>query len=100
MSFQYQEALDLPKVAKDAAAENCLRGLPSYSGLPRDWESQDAKLIDYIVLGEGEATFRDLVRARLDGRGLEDELGLSCHAEEHMVHNLARTLLDTREIER
>jgi hypothetical protein len=26
MSFQYQEALDLAKVAKDAAAENCLQG--------------------------------------------------------------------------
>jgi len=39
------------------------------------------------------------VYARLDGRGLEDELGLSCHGEEHLVHNLARSLLDTREIE-
>jgi anaerobic magnesium-protoporphyrin IX monomethyl ester cyclase len=44
---------------------------------------------DYIVRGEGEVTFRELLRALEEGQGLENIRGLSYRAD-HWVHNPAR----------
>jgi hypothetical protein len=89
MSFQYQEALALPKVAKDTGVETVFRATILLWPTRRSGGgSQDAKLSTTYCGARGEATFQDLVRTRLECRGLEDELGLSCHAEEHMVHLL------------
>jgi anaerobic magnesium-protoporphyrin IX monomethyl ester cyclase len=99
MSFQYQEALELAKIAKEAGAETVFGGYHPTLAYQEIEESPDAKLIDYIVRGEGEATFRELVRARVEGRGLGDVLGLSYHGGEGMVHNPARPLLKVEDIE-
>lgn len=45
--------------------------------------------VDYIVRGEGEVTFRELLRALEGGQGLENICGLSWRGD-HWVHNPAR----------
>jgi radical SAM superfamily enzyme YgiQ (UPF0313 family) len=99
MSFQYHEALELAKIVKDAGAETVFGGYHPTLAYQEIGESQDAHLVDYIVRGEGEATFRELVRARLEGRELQDVLGLSYHEGDRMVHNPTRPLLDVEDIE-
>ncbi len=99
MSFQYQEALELAKIAKESGAETVFGGYHPTLAFQEIAESEDAKLIDYIVRGEGEATFRELVKAKLEGRELRDVLGLSYHEGDRMVHNEARPLLKVEEIE-
>ena len=101
MSFQYQEALALAGIAKAAGAETVFGGYHPTLACEEIGESADSKLIDYIVRGEGEATFRELVAAKLEGRGLKEILGLSYHQDhdgERMVHNPARPLLKAEEI--
>lgn len=98
MSFQYQESLELAKIAKESGAETVFGGYHPTLAYQEIAESSDAKLIDYIVRGEGEATFRELVKAKIAGSDLSDVLGLSYHKEDRMVHNQARLLLDVSEI--
>ena len=98
MSFQYQEALELARIVKEAGAETVFGGYHPTLAYQEIAESPDARLIDYIVRGEGEATFRELVKAKLEARSLKDVLGLSFHDGERMVHNPARPLLDVSEI--
>lgn len=103
MSFQYQEALALASIAKEAGAETVFGGYHPTLAAEEIGKSQEANLIDYIIRGEGEATFRELVQAKLDGRGLQDVLGLSYHREgsgREMVHNPPRPLLKVEEIRR
>ena len=98
MSFQYQESLELAKIAKESGAETVFGGYHPTLAYQEIAESPDAKLIDYIVRGEGEATFRELVQAKLAGGDLGDVLGLSYHEGDKMIHNQARPLLDVSEI--
>jgi radical SAM superfamily enzyme YgiQ (UPF0313 family) len=98
MSFQYQEALALAGIAKHAGAQTVFGGYHPTLAAEEIGESPDAALIDYIVRGEGEATFRELVLSRLAGKSPKGILGLSYHEEEKMVHNPARPLLDVEEI--
>ena len=102
MSFQYQEALALAEIAKQAGAETVFGGYHPTLAAEEIGESPDAALIDYIVRGEGEATFRELVEARLAGKSPRGILGLSYHEGEGigkgMVHNPPRPLLKVEEI--
>lgn len=98
MSFQYHEALELAKIAKESGAETVFGGYHPTLAYQEIAESEDAKFIDYIVRGEGEATFHELVKAKLEEKGLKDVMGLSYHEGEHMVHNPARPLLKVEEI--
>jgi len=98
MSFQYQEALALAGIAKAAGADTVFGGYHPTLACEEIGESADAKLIDYIVRGEGEATFRELIKAKLEGRSQKEVLGLSHHDGERMVHNPPRPLLKTEEI--
>ena len=99
MSFQYQEALALARIAKEAGAETVFGGYHPTLAAEEIGESPDAALIDYIVRGEGEATFRELVLALLEGKSPKGILGLSYHEGERMVHNPARPLLNVEDIE-
>ncbi len=98
MSFQYQESLELAKIAKESGAETVFGGYHPTLAYQEIAESPDSKIIDYIVRGEGEATFRELVQAKLAGSDLGDVLGLSYHDGDKIVHNPARPLLDVSEI--
>lgn len=103
MSFQYQEALALASIAKEAGAETVFGGYHPTLAAEEIGKSPEANLIDYIVRGEGEATFRELMQAKLDGKGLQDVQGLSYHREgpgQEMVHNPPRPLLKVEEIRR
>jgi anaerobic magnesium-protoporphyrin IX monomethyl ester cyclase len=99
MSFQYQEALELARIAKESGAETIFGGYHPTLAFQDIAESEDAKLIDYIVRGEGEATFRELIQAKLESRSPTDVLGLSYHEGDAMVHNDARPLLKVEEID-
>src|SRR5512141_3141881 len=99
MSFQYQEALALAGIAKEAGAETVFGGYHPTLAAEEIGESPDAALIDYIVRGEGEATFRELVETRIGGGSPKEILGLSYHEGERMVHNPGRPLLNMEEIE-
>ena len=46
--------------------------------------------VDYIVRGEGEVTFRELLRALERGRGFDEIRGLSHREGGHWLHNPAR----------
>ncbi len=103
MSFQYQEALALASIAKEAGAETVFGGYHPTLAAEEIGRSPDAKFIDYIVRGEGEATFRELIQAKLEGKGLQDVLGLSYHlggSGPEMVHNPPRPLLKVEGIRR
>ncbi|MCX6673943.1 MAG: radical SAM protein [Methanothrix sp.] len=102
MSFQYQEALALAKIAKLSGAETVFGGYHPTLAAEEIGKSGDAALIDFIVRGEGEATFRELVQAKLAGKSPRGILGLSYHEGEGigkgMVHNPPRPLLKVEEI--
>src|SRR5512136_899936 len=103
MSFQYHEAMELAKIAKESGSQTVFGGYHPTLAYQEIASSDDAAFIDYIVRGEGEATFRELIRALVEGYELKDILGLSFHIgrkdEEKMIHNPARPLLDVSEIE-
>jgi anaerobic magnesium-protoporphyrin IX monomethyl ester cyclase len=99
MSFQYQEALELARIAKESGAETIFGGYHPTLAFQEIAQSEDAKLIDYIIRGEGEATFRELIQAKIQGKKPKDVLGLSYHQGEAMTHNPARPLLKVEEIE-
>lgn len=100
MSFQYQEALILAKMAKEAGAKTVFGGYHPTLAAEEIGASPDASLIDFIVRGEGEETFRELVAALSEGRSPRGILGLSYHDGENnkMVHSPPRPLLDVVEI--
>lgn len=99
MSFQYQEALRLARIAKESGAKTVFGGYHPTLACEEIGQSEDAKLIDYIVRGEGEASFRELVEALLAGVEPKGVLGISYHVGETMVHNRPRQLLRVEEIE-
>lgn len=98
MSFQYQEALELARIAKAAGAETVFGGYHPTLAYEEIGVS-DAALIDYIVRGEGEATFRELVTSIMKGQSPKEVLGLSFHDGNRLVHNPSRPLLEVSEIE-
>jgi anaerobic magnesium-protoporphyrin IX monomethyl ester cyclase len=53
-------------------------------------EAYQEMLVDYIVRGEGEVTFRELLRAFENGAGFENICGLSRRDGDGWVHNPAR----------
>jgi anaerobic magnesium-protoporphyrin IX monomethyl ester cyclase len=99
MSFQYQEALVLARIAKESGAETVFGGYHPTLAFQDIAESEDAKHIDYIVRSEGEATFRELIQSKIQDKEPKDVLGLSYHEGDAMVHNDARPLLKVEEID-
>ena len=100
MSFQYQEALALARIAKDSGAQTVFGGYHPTLAAEEIGQSDDSQLIDYIVRGEGEATFRELTESMLAGREFKGISGLSYHDQgsSRMIHNPARPLLDVSDI--
>jgi radical SAM superfamily enzyme YgiQ (UPF0313 family) len=54
---------------------------------PEAYTDLPAGPVDFIVRGEGELTFRELVRAIEDGRRVDDIPGLSFRHDGHFTHN-------------
>jgi len=71
MSFQYQEALALAKIAKLSGAETVFGGYHPTLAAEEIGESTDAALIDYIVRGEGEEIVIEVAKSVASGKWLE-----------------------------
>jgi anaerobic magnesium-protoporphyrin IX monomethyl ester cyclase len=99
MSFQYHAMLPLAKMAKGSGAATVFGGYHPTLSYDEIGDSQEGRLADYIVRGEGEATFRELIQAIDDGRDLGEVKGLSYWKGDEMVHNPPRPVLDVSEIE-
>ncbi|HOT07066.1 MAG: Radical SAM superfamily protein [Methanosaeta sp. PtaB.Bin039] len=99
MSFQYSFALELAEMAKSAGAQTVFGGYHPTLFYREIGEGPDLDKIDFIVRGEGEATFRELVEALVKGRPLDDIAGLSYRTAEGMKHNPSRPLLEPSQIE-
>ena len=98
MSFQYHATLELARMARESGALTVLGGYHPTLNYREIGESKDLELIDYIVRGEGEGTFRELIRGIMGGRDLSEVAGLSYRLGDTMVHNPPRPLLDISEI--
>jgi radical SAM superfamily enzyme YgiQ (UPF0313 family) len=57
---------------------------------PEAYMDNHASVVDFIVQGEGDITFRELVRALEQGRGYDHIAGLSYRQGDRFVHNAAR----------
>ncbi len=111
MTFQYHTAKKLARLirAMDKDLKLILGGYHATLAVPEqepeeddklfDFSGEDGRLFDFIVRGEGEATFRELVDA-LDGggKGFDSILGLSYKADGEWRHNERRPLLDVKDI--
>jgi anaerobic magnesium-protoporphyrin IX monomethyl ester cyclase len=98
MSFQYHAMLPLAKMAKESGAETVFGGYHPTLNYDEIAESPEARLADYIVRGEGEATFRELIGAIDDGTDLGEVKSLSYWKGDRMVHNPPRPVLDVSQI--
>jgi radical SAM superfamily enzyme YgiQ (UPF0313 family) len=99
MSFQYREALNLAIIAKESGVQTVIGGYHPTLAYREIGESNDLKFIDHIIRGEGEATFRELIKAKLKGSSLKEVAGLSYNEGGSMIHNPPRPLLKVDEIE-
>ena len=98
MSFQYHAMIPLAEMAKESGTATVFGGYHPTLNYDEIAESPEARLADYIVRGEGEATFRELVEAIDEGRDLGDVKGLSYWKGDKMVHNPPRPVLDVSDI--
>ena len=98
MSFQYHAILPLAKMAKESGAATVFGGYHPTLSYEEIAASPEGRLSDYIVRGEGEATFRELIGAIDDGRDLAEVKGLSYWKGDEMVHNPPRPVLDVSQI--
>ena len=99
MSFQYHAMLPLARMAKESGAETVFGGYHPTLNYDQIAESEEGQLADYVVRGEGEATFRELIQTIDEGRDLGEVRGLSYWKGDKMVHNPPRPVLDVSEIE-
>lgn len=100
MSFQYKTAIKLSKIIKDynkniKIVMGGYHPTLMYDEMPNIPDFQD---IDFIIRGEGEATFSELVNALNNGTGFENINGLSYKNKDGFHHNPPRELLDLNTI--
>ena len=90
MTFQRGTALDLIRLIRDIKpAVHVVAGGYDPSLAPEAYEAPGAG-VDFLVRGEGDLTFRDLLRALESGRSAEAIPGLSIHDGHRFRHNPPR----------
>jgi len=95
MSFQYHSAIKLAKLVK-SYDKNIFVAIGGYhpTSMYREISaSPESQFIDFIVRGEGEATFNELTAAMDAGGGYDKVAGLSYKANGVFYHNPPRDLL-------
>jgi len=101
MSFQYDSARRIAAICK-RAKEEVLTALGGYHAslmYKEIGESEDSKLFDFIVRGEGEVTFNQLVHELASGKNNFTRIpGLSFKEKGSFHHNLPAPLLDLEQI--
>lgn len=101
MSFEYHSAVKLAEIIKNYD-KNILIVMGGYHPTLMYEEisaSPDSRFIDFIVRGEGEATFNELTIAIDAGRNYDKIAGLSYKANGVFCHNLSRGLLPLSDIQ-
>ncbi|MGB9597501.1 MAG: B12-binding domain-containing radical SAM protein, partial [Candidatus Poribacteria bacterium] len=101
MSFQYSNAIKIAKIIKeyDSKILVVIGGYHPSLMYEEMAESTDSQFIDFIVRGEGEATFRELINALNSGTGYDNIKGLSYKTKGTFIHNPPRELLPLDTIE-
>jgi anaerobic magnesium-protoporphyrin IX monomethyl ester cyclase len=101
MSFQCSNAIKIAKIIKEYGSKILvvIGGYHPSLMYEEIAESHDSPFIDFIVRGEGEATFRELVNAVNSGTGYENINGLSYKANGTFIHNAPRELLSLDSIQ-
>lgn len=100
MSFQYRSAIKLARLVK-SYDKNILVVMGGYHPTLMYEEissSPESQFIDFIVRGEGEATFKELIDSTNAGSGYDRILGLSYKKDGIFHHNPPRPLLPLDEI--
>lgn len=100
MSFQYSMALSLAKTVREF--DKSIRIVMGGYHISADSEnillSDDMQYIDYLINGEGEIPFRELVRVLSNGQDLGEVPGLSYLKDGKPVHNPRPALVDVSAI--
>jgi anaerobic magnesium-protoporphyrin IX monomethyl ester cyclase len=96
MSFQFYSACRTAEVIRaiDPGIKIGLGGYHATTSASDIATGRDAHLFDFLVRGEGEATFSEYLDRLEDGRVPEDVLGLSFRSGADWVHNPPRPNLD------
>src|SRR5262247_1869588 len=101
MTFQRRTAIKLIDLVRQLRpAVHIVVGGYDPSLAPEAYMDYRAGVVDFIVRGEGDITFRELVRALEQGRGYDHIAGLSYRRGDRFVHNAARPVsgLDSGDI--
>lgn len=93
MTFQYSDALEFARNAKEQDIPVVMGGYHPTLMCRELSGSPDARFFDFIIRGEGELAFRQLVAA-FDKGDFASIAGLSYRDGEKFVHNPASGLLD------
>jgi len=101
MSFQCSNALKIARMIKDYDSKILvvIGGYHPSLMYEEISESPDSQFIDFIVRGEGEATFSQLVNTINSGTGYENIRGLSYKANGTFFHNQSCELLSLDSIQ-
>ncbi len=92
MTFQRSTALKLARLVRALRpGVRVVAGGYDPSLAPECYEAPDSG-VDFLVRGEGEITFRELLRALRHGRGMEPIAGLSWRDGERFRHNPPRAV--------
>jgi radical SAM superfamily enzyme YgiQ (UPF0313 family) len=96
MTFQYRSAVLIAEIIKkyDKNIKIVIGGYHPTLMYEEISESPDFKTIDFIIRGEGEVTFSELVFAINAGIGYDNINGLSYKSNGKFIHNPAREILD------
>jgi radical SAM superfamily enzyme YgiQ (UPF0313 family) len=89
MVFQYQEALELAKIVKSVNPETkvVVGGYGPTVIYDEILCSDDMDIIDFVIRGEGEVSFNNLIGALDSGHGFDDVPGLSYRMDGSIIHN-------------
>jgi len=101
MSFQYQTALNFAKLTKEFSSETIvlLGGYHVTADKENIIESEDMNYIDFLIDGEGEVPFNELIKALVKGNDFEAVPGISYKRNGKIFHNARPVkLLEPEEI--
>ncbi len=101
MTFQYQTAMKIAKIIKEMndSIKIAIGGYHPTLTYQEIITSQNAKYLDFIIRGEGEATFRELARAIQGKLDLKKVKGLTYKTRtKKFINNKKRELLKLEEI--
>jgi radical SAM superfamily enzyme YgiQ (UPF0313 family) len=101
MSFQYQTALELSKLTRQFSKNiiTILGGYHATGDSEHIIENDDMKFFDFLINGEGEIPFNELIKALKNGKDFSKVPGISYISDGKAIHNpRPEKLLDPEKI--